>query len=603
MKRLLCALALSCATAGVAINASAFFLSTRAITSVFDTTRNSTGNAVFSNGNATVTAGPSTAAQLSAFTNVFHAAGKFAFRVTENICTTPGTQGCAIGLGAVGAPDNTYLGKNPATVGIFDSGQIRVGDVILGTGPGFSPGNTIDVEVDFDGKTISYSVNGGAFSTPVSIASLTNFLLSPAVTMNAATDAFTYNGNVSFPGFPAWNSAPSPPVTMTVSLSSTTFTSGVANSTVGTVAVTNSSGPASSATLSLTGANTGGFHLSGTTPGSSLLTAGGSGTAAGTYTDVNIVATQAGISNSPQQISPSLVGSAGGAVPQPAQVAGFTTQVINDNFQTLGPPSGWYDCAMSGGTPLYWRAWVGFGTNIDAPCNAVTVEADPGGGGQTALKMHWQDSYYPGDTGSAHTTVIQTADNSGNGRSTPPGFYLEVVARTDLATGGPPKAWMALWSLTKLTGNNSYEIDGFEESGQGGGFAIHNNIGIPGSCADVSASPPCAGASIDVTQYHTYAWRQTSAGTDIVFCAYVGNADGTGMVKYGCNGISPNSTQLASGANFVMAHQFGIDQQGTNPTLLGNGSTGKNTWIRSIKVWSCDTFTSGNLCHSSSDNP
>ncbi len=286
--------------------------------------------------------------------------------------------------------------------------------------------------------------------------------------------------------------------------------------------------------------------------------------------------------NLPIQIVPAA------AVPAAAQAAGFNTLIINDNFQdpSFANPATWYDCAGAS-SPLYWRAWVGFGTNFDAPCNAVSQATDPLIG-QPALRAHWQDSYY----NSVPVTTLQTTDSSGNGRQTPPGFYLEVVARTDLATGGSPKAWMDLWSYT--TNGSSYEIDGFEESGRGGTFAIHNNENPPGSCANPGASPPCAPASVDVSQYHTYAWRQTSAGTDIVFCAYI---DGT---PYGCNSIRPTSAELASGPGHTMVHQFGIDAT-SNP--LGNGNTGKNTWIKSVKVWSCAAVNSGALCRSSSNNP
>jgi hypothetical protein len=89
-----------------------------------------------------------------------------------------------------------------------------------------------------------------------------------------------------------------------VPLSNSTFTPGVANGTVGTVSATMSPAtPAFSGSLSVTGTNSGGFHLSGNT-----LQERASGTPAGTYKDFNIVATQAGISNSPQQISPTVTG-------------------------------------------------------------------------------------------------------------------------------------------------------------------------------------------------------------------------------------------------------------------------------------------------------
>jgi hypothetical protein len=291
--------------------------------------------------------------------------------------------------------------------------------------------------------------------------------------------------------------------------------------------------------------------------------------------------------NLPIQIVPA------SAVPAPAQAAGFTTLIINDNFQSAGfaSTSTWLDCndgTTPPANPLYWRAWVGFGTNINGPCSAITQATDPVGG-QPALRIHWQDSYL-GPDGSGKQTVVETVDSAGNGRQTPQGFYAEVVARTDIATGGPPNSWMDLWSGTV---NSHYEIDGFEEGAIGGGGSnIHNNENGINSCLNPSGSV-CGFLSVDVTQYHTYAWRQTSAGTDIVFCVYL---DGS---KWGCGSISPTSAELAGGPAYNMWHQFATGGAGG----LGNGSTGKNTFIKSFKVWSCAGLNSSNLCHSSSNNP
>jgi hypothetical protein len=290
--------------------------------------------------------------------------------------------------------------------------------------------------------------------------------------------------------------------------------------------------------------------------------------------------------NLPIQIVPAA------AVPAAAQAAGFNNLIINDNFQSaaFANTATWLDCndgSTPPSSPLYYRAWIGFGMGLSGPCSAITQTTDPIDG-QLSVRLHWQDSYI----GAASALTIQTTDNSGNGRQTPPGFYLEVVARTDNATGGSPKPWMGLWSYT--TNGGSYELDGSEESGSGVTFAIHNNENRFNNCANPSAG--CAPASVDVTKYHTYAWRQTSAGTDIVFCAYI---DG---VLYGCNTINPTAAELASGSGFTMVHQFEITMPGGG-TPLGNGSTGKNAFIRSAKVWSCAGINSGALCRSSSNNP
>jgi hypothetical protein len=208
------------------------------------------------------------------------------------------------------------------------------------------------------------------------------------------------------------------------------------------------------------------------------------------------------------------------------------------------------------------------------------------------MKIHWEDSYLGG--GGAGVSLIATSDNNGNGpRLTPRGFYLEVVARTDLA-GGYPTPWMDLWSYgNNNTATGDYEIDGFEESGINGSTCnIHNNEnGFNSACGPT--------ATVDVSQYHTYAWRQTSAGTDLVFCAWIGNADGTNMVQQGCGSILPTSAQLNPGAPTV--HQFDVGANGPQQRL-NNGSVGKNAWLKSVKVWSCSTDPN-NVCNSSSNNP
>jgi hypothetical protein len=92
-----------------------------------------------------------------------------------------------------------------------------------------------------------------------------------------------------------------------VAPSSCSFTPNVRNGVVCPLTVTmNPASPASTAALTLTGVNSGLFHLVGT--GCSNISLGSctieqsssaNGTAAGTYTDVSVVATQAGINNSP----------------------------------------------------------------------------------------------------------------------------------------------------------------------------------------------------------------------------------------------------------------------------------------------------------------
>ena len=126
--------------------------------------------------------------------------------------------------------------------------------------------------------------------------------------------------------------------------------------------------PASTAALTITGANSGGFHLSGA--GCANISSGtctleqnsGGTTGAGPYTDVNIVATQASASNSPQSISPTLSGTTGN-LPDHTLVVNFGSapavnplvrmpQLLGDNDLT----SGQVLTATVGGTPMTFTA-------------------------------------------------------------------------------------------------------------------------------------------------------------------------------------------------------------------------------------------------------
>jgi hypothetical protein len=150
----------------------------------------------------------------------------------------------------------------------------------------------------------------------------------------------------------AAGSGPPPQTILSITLSPTTYTAGVANGVVGTVAVLMSNGnsPGPSGTLSITGTNSGGFHLSGTSSGASLLENSGGTTGVGPYSDFNIVYTQAGISNSPQQITPT--------VEQTAPLSftltndGSSTQAAGVATQTIGLPFKQGDIA-SGNVPEF----------------------------------------------------------------------------------------------------------------------------------------------------------------------------------------------------------------------------------------------------------
>jgi hypothetical protein len=138
----------------------------------------------------------------------------------------------------------------------------------------------------------------------------------------------------------AAGSGPPPQTILSITLSPTTYTAGVANGVVGTVTVLMSNGnsPGPSGTLSITGTNSGGFHLSGTSSGASLLQNSGGTTGVGPYSDFNIVYTQAGISNSPQQITPTVAQGATFPMNITLVNSGGSTQSAGAVMQPFGLP-------------------------------------------------------------------------------------------------------------------------------------------------------------------------------------------------------------------------------------------------------------------------
>jgi hypothetical protein len=160
-------------------------------------------------------------------------------------------------------------------------------------------------------------------------------------------------------GVPILSTAPpSDPSIQGIALSNSTFTPNVANGTVGTVSVTMSDGSAFPGTLSITGTNSGGFHLSGNT----MQEKASGGTLAGSYNDFNIVATQAGATNSPQQISPQVTGVMEG--PFAGSVRSITNRIQAEDFDV-------------GGSDIAYRAADVCGIGIDTAYGADRLNVHP----------------------------------------------------------------------------------------------------------------------------------------------------------------------------------------------------------------------------------
>jgi hypothetical protein len=316
------------------------------------------------------------------------------------------------------------------------------------------------------------------------------------------------------------------------------------------------------------------------------------------------------------------------AVPAPAQAAGFTTPVIQSDFtqSKYANQSNWLNCNPTGPfsipNPEWHNAWVGFGTQIVAPCSAYTQQTDPVLGGP-ALQMHWDNSYCQGHcvggNGWAATLTLESVNSDSNGTQIPPYAYYEVVFRWDTPLTNTNRGidiWSNTFTLTEFDTIEAYgkTIDGNTITNS----TTHSQTGSSGtnwsSPYQPCHSPPiptCSEGSdleghgyaytcntckgdffpngLDVTQYHKWAWRVTSNGTtDTFYCVYIDD------ITIGCSTVHPDATELADGTwSFILL----------NAQNWAAGSDNFNLWVKSIAVWSCAAGNSGQKCLTSSPNP
>jgi hypothetical protein len=288
----------------------------------------------------------------------------------------------------------------------------------------------------------------------------------------------------------------------------------------------------------------------------------------------------------------------GGSVPAPAQAAGFTTPVLVADFSQsryATTPGDWLRCQDGSGaaSPQWYQNWIGFGQGIMAPCNSVSQQNDTAPGGGLALQLHWQDSYYNGSLPVSYS-VIETVDNAGNGNRIPPNAYFEAVARYDVPGD---HTTMDIWSFTV---NSSIEWDGIEawfppNFGGDSSTQIHNNDSV-GVQAIWSGSPPTFGSSFDFSQYHTYAWRVTSSGPggQGFWCSYI-----DGQQQGSCRDWGATASQL-DGIDQTMQIDSGMVCRGTPSPCTPSGM---NVWLKSVRIFSCAGFNSGQKCFTGNPNP
>jgi hypothetical protein len=283
----------------------------------------------------------------------------------------------------------------------------------------------------------------------------------------------------------------------------------------------------------------------------------------------------------------------GSTVPAPAQAAGFTTLALNADFSLpfYATQSNWLDCAGAS-NPQWYRAWIGFGSGIAAPCSAANQQTDPSTG-QPALLLHWQDDYYNGAPVAGFP--LQTVDNNGNGNRIPANAYFEVTARYNPSSFGP-FANGDMWSYT--ADGTSVEWDGLEIWRVGASDAstcMHNNANGFIDCI-WSGDPPNT-PSIDWRAYHTYAWRVTSSGPggSGFWCMYI-----DGQLQANCRDWHATSGELA-GIDQTM--QLLVDMACRGPTPPCSTGQTVDLWVKSVRIFSCAGVNSGAKCFTANPNP
>lgn len=164
--------------------------------SQFDATRN-TGNVYsFSTNNTTATYTAAATSNSSAFVNTFHSSGKWIFQTTLATCPSPGgTYNCGVGMATTNEPTAGGLGHDNLSFGFYGNGFFGVNNAFSGGGLRFgNVGDVVAVIVDINSQTAQLVVNG-TMGAVKSIAGMSGYSLSPAVTIPTQNSAVSYTGN------------------------------------------------------------------------------------------------------------------------------------------------------------------------------------------------------------------------------------------------------------------------------------------------------------------------------------------------------------------------------------------------------------------------
>ena len=284
-----------------------------------------------------------------------------------------------------------------------------------------------------------------------------------------------------------------------------------------------------------------------------------------------------------------------GAVPAPAQAAGFNTCVMNSDFRTAGysSPSSWLDCAGAA-APQWFKDADGNGSTV--PCSRYSMVTDSADGNAPVLQI----TYLPGDfvsTGNAYSAMIRTAPFNGNGIITLPNagvtlpeqFYVEAKLRR-VNFVSQTNNYFDFWSVSATPSSPYMEFDFIEM------FNDTNNDSA-GSNQDLSFFPEIHHANstnipgYDNTNYHVFGERVTmnSSGSTSV-CFYV---DGTQLQSIAQNGwVLAGNCATGSWPNLseLQERLVVILQDGANASGLSSPMTVNVEYVR---IFGCSAWNTG----------
>ena len=289
-------------------------------------------------------------------------------------------------------------------------------------------------------------------------------------------------------------------------------------------------------------------------------------------------------------------GNGGPTVPPGAQVAGYTTLALNNDFTQPMPDQWLGGCANPGNgqpnNPMYnddggphswWQnRWWSRGYQ---PCNIGQL-TDPSYGGMV-LDIPWVVNPSYSSLGNNLMTAswdYNPVTHIGQARTYPNGTYYEITARIDPPTmlGNYFAFWT--WGEAGLSGGPSgIEWDVVEGDDENYGLydsAIHNwSSGTGGGWILYPWTNLAPGTNLDPTKYNTYGLRVTSDGAEAVGCTYINNIFQT------CAPLGGLTDDEKTNRNVLL-----ITSACNSWAETCNAGVTQHFYVKNVRLWSCSSW-------------